>query len=364
MVDAGRRAVTETIDADAHVVEGARFAAQALQRWPEQVKFQQEGRPGFRIEGRRYPEWEGPGAGCPPEHGLSRAPGIDPASVEGTLRDADREGIGRMVLFPSMGLAIPGLRDPRFAAELAALYNEFIADWCGDSGGRLLGVATVPIEDVGASIALVRQAKERGLVCTHVPPALATRNLDHPDLDPFYAAAAELDMPLGVHGAPGVHLPKIGVDRFTNYVQVHCVSFPFDQMAAMTSLVSGGVFERHPKLRVAFLEAGVGWVPFFLDRLHEHWEKRGDWIENGWKRSPREYLERGQIFVSCEPEESILPGVVEVLGDDFILYASDYPHWDSDFPESAKALRERTDLPAASREKILGGNARRFFGLG
>ena len=127
-----------------------------------------------------------------------------------------------------------------------------------------------------------------------IPPALKTRNLDHPDLDPFYAAAVELDMPLGVHGAPGIHLPKIGVDRFTNYIQVHCVSFPFDQMTAMTALVSGGVFDRHPELRVAFLEAGVGWVPFFIDRLHEHYEKRGDWIEGGWQRDPQEYLRGGQ----------------------------------------------------------------------
>ncbi|BAX92836.1 amidohydrolase [Mycobacterium shigaense] len=82
-------------------------------------------------------------------------------------------------------------------------------------------------------------------------------------------------MPLGVHGAPGTHLPKIGVDRFTNYIQVHCISFPFDQMTAMTAMVSGGVFERHPQLRVAFLEAGAGWVPFFIDRLHEHYESEG-----------------------------------------------------------------------------------------
>ncbi|BCI88156.1 hypothetical protein NIIDMKKI_33620 [Mycobacterium kansasii] len=76
------------------------------------------------------------------------------------------------------------------------------------------------------------------------------------------------------------------MDRFTNYIQVHCISFPFDQMTAMTALVSGGVFERHPQLRVAFLEAGAGWVPFFIDRLHEHYEKRGDWIEGGWRHDP------------------------------------------------------------------------------
>src|SRR6202140_5642224 len=106
----------------------------------------------------------------------------------------------------------------------------------------------------------MEEAKDLGLVATKPPPANAHRNLDHPDMDRFYAAAASVGMPLGVHGAPGIHLPKIGVDRFDNYIQVHCISFPFDQMLAMTALVSGGVFDRHPGLRVAFLEAGVGWA--------------------------------------------------------------------------------------------------------
>jgi predicted TIM-barrel fold metal-dependent hydrolase len=196
-----------------------------------------------------------------------------------------------------------------------------------------------------------------------IPPALKKRNLDHPDLDPFYAAAVDLDMPLGVHGAPGIHLPKIGVDRFTNYIQVHCISFPFDQMTAMTALISGGVFDRHPKLKVAFLEAGVGWVPYFIDRMHEHYEKRGDWIPNGWKRDPREYVEAGNVWVSCEPEEPILPAVAQIIGSDFIMYASDYPHWDASWPESTKPLRERKDISDEVRAKIAGANARRFYGL-
>jgi hypothetical protein len=355
----------QIIDADAHVVEGASFAQQALARWPELVKYQvgKDGKGGFTMEGRRYPEPEGPGAGCPPQHGLTRAEGADPYTLEGTLRDADREGIDRMVLYPSMGLAAPTLRDLRFGAEFSALYNAFIADWCKRSGGRLFGVAVVPIEDVQTSIRMLSEAKQQGLVCTLVPPVLRERNLDHPDLEPFWAAAADLDMPLGVHGAPGIHLPQIGVDRFTNYIQVHCVSFPFDQMTAMTSLISGGVFDRHPHLRVGFLEAGVSWVPYFIDRLHEHWEKRGDWIPNGWQRDPRETIARGQIYVSCEPDETVLPAVLDALGSDFVMYASDYPHWDGEFPNSTRALRTRTDISEVSRRKLLGENARRFYAL-
>jgi predicted TIM-barrel fold metal-dependent hydrolase len=353
----------EIVDADAHVIEGASFAKQALARWPDRFRFQvgEDGFGGLLIEGRRYPETQGPGAGCPPQHGV--APGTHPHSVEGMLADADRDQIDRMVLFPSMALAAPSFRDLRFAAEFCSLYNEFIADWCRQSKGRLFGVAVVPIEDVEASTKLAHEAKRAGLVCAMLPPALRERNLDHPDLDPLYAAAADQDLPLAVHGAPGVHLPKIGVDRFSHYIQVHCVSFPFDMMAAMTALVSGGVLERHPRLRVALLESGAGWVPYFLDRLGEHFEKRGDWIPGGWKRHPREYLERGQLFASCEPGEPLLPAAVANLGADWILYASDYPHWDSEFPESARRLRERSDLAPDAQARILGANAERFFGI-
>lgn len=354
------------IDADGHVVEGRAFAAQVLERFPDHVTVDAgpDGVPrGLLYEGRRYPEPEGPGAGCPAEHGLTTRGDPNPYSVEGVLADADRDHIDAMVLFPSMGLAAPTFRDPAFAAGFSRLYNAFITDTCAKGRGRLLAVGVVPIEDVGASIAILREARDKGCVAAMIPPALRERNLDHPDLDPFYSAAEELDMPLGVHGAPGIHLPKIGVDRFRNYVQVHCVSFPFDQMTAMTAMVSGGVLDRHPRLRVAFLEAGVTWVPYFLDRLHEHYEKRGAWIENGWRRDPREYVERGQVYVSCEPDETVLPAVVDALGADFILYASDYPHWDCEFPESTRPLRERRDIDDATRAKILGGNAERFFGL-
>jgi predicted TIM-barrel fold metal-dependent hydrolase len=353
-----------TIDADAHVIEGIGLASEALSRWPDKVKLARtsDGTPVFTIEGRVYPESHGPGAGCPPQHGLTEN-ADDPHSPAGVLADADREGIDQMVLFPSLALGVAGYQDAAFAVGFARLYNRFIGDYCKKGGGRLFGAAVVPLQDVDASVDVLHEAKEAGHVCAVLPPALRWKNLDHPDFDRLYAAAADLELPLGIHGAPGVHLPPIGVDRFTNYIQVHCISFPFDQMTAMTALISGGVFDRHPKLRVAFLEAGVTWVPYFLDRLHEHWEKRGDWIENGWRRDPRDYVAAGNVWVSCEPGETLLPAVVDALGADFILYASDYPHWDSDFPDSARTLRERTDLDADAKAKILGTNAKRLFGL-
>ena len=351
------------IDSDAHVVEGSTFITEMAQRFPDKVQFSvTEKGPSLLIEGRPYPKDFGPGAGCPAAEGLCLDRGINPFTPEGMLADADREGIETMVFFPSAALGLPAYQDQVFAAEMARSYNRWLADLCSHNSHRLRGVALVPIEDVASSISILGEAKKLGLVGAMVPACLRERNLDHPDLAPFFAAAADLDMPVGIHGAPGIHLPMLGSQRFDNYLQVHCVSFPFDMMVALTALTLGGVFERHPKLRVGLLESGVGWVPYFVERMHEHLEKRGR-LAPACKHKPEEYIARGQLYVSCEPEEEGIRFTAEILGADFMMYASDYPHWDSDFPNSTKPLRERSDLSDAVKAKVLGGNAARFYGL-
>ncbi|HTZ08691.1 MAG TPA: amidohydrolase family protein, partial [Acidimicrobiales bacterium] len=333
----------DVVDADAHAVEPPEFFADLLGRFGDRVGLRTDTKLGVLIEGRPYPQYEGPGAGCPPQHGLTTAPGVDPMRVEGVLANADTDGIDEMVLFPSFGLCVPTIEDPVLGAGLARSYNRWAAAFCATSGGRLHGAAVTPIEHGADAVAVMEEARDLGLVCTIVPPALKTRNLDHPDLDPFYDAAAAMGMPLGVHGAPGIHLPKIGVDRFDNYIQVHCISFPFDQMTAMTALVSGGVFDRHPTLRVALLEAGAGGLPWFVERLGEHYASRGDWIPGGWQHPPRHYVEAGNVVVTCEPDEATLPCVVEALGDRCVMFASDYPHWDGAWPRATTELREHAE---------------------
>src|SRR5689334_24839654 len=91
------------IDADGHVAEEPTLAIEAMKRWPEHVVPRPDGR-ALVIEGRNYPEADGPGAGCPREHGLSTAEGIDYSCAAGVLRDADRDRIDTMVLYPSLGL--------------------------------------------------------------------------------------------------------------------------------------------------------------------------------------------------------------------------------------------------------------------
>ena len=356
--------MTTVVDADAHVIEGRELMAALIERFPDKIRFSQPGDGGtaLYIEGRPYPQSTGPGAGCRAEEGMCLERGANPFTPDGVLADADKEGIDAMVFFPSAALGLPGYTDQQFAAAFARMYNQWMADYCRQGRGRFYGVALVPIEDVGESIKIMREAKQLGLVATMVPAVLKSRNLDHPDLEPFYSAAEELDMPLGIHGAPGIHLPKLGTERFDNYLKVHVLSFPFDMMIASTALILGGVLERHPQLRVALLESGVGWVPYFMERMHEHLEKRGR-LTPECKHDPQEYIARGQVYVSCEPDECAVPLAVEELGADFIMYASDYPHWDSEFPNSTKPLRQRTDLSPEVKARIMGRNAETFYGL-
>ncbi len=355
----------EVVDADGHVAESVEFFGELFQRFPDQMAVRSDTKLGVQVEGRPVPFFEGPGAGCPPDHGITTAAGVNPHSVDGVLANADTDGIDVMVLFPSFGLCVPAVQDPVLGEGIARAYNRWVSEFCAKGQGRLHAAAVVPVESVDTAVSVMGEAKELGLVCTVLPPALRDRNLDHPDLEPLYSAAEDLDMALGIHGAPGIHLPKIGVDRFTNYIQVHCISFPFDQMTAMTALVSGGVFDRHPRLRVAFLEAGAGWLPWFVERLGEHYESRGDWIPNGWRRPPAQYVEVGNVWITCEPDEGTLPSFVQALGDRCVMFASDYPHWDGAWPRATTELVEhaRGRLSEESLARVAGANARAFYGL-
>jgi len=352
------------VDADAHVIEGRDLMAALIERFPDKIRFSNAAEEGtaLYIEGRAYPQSTGPGAGCKADEGMCLERGANPFTLDGVLADADKEGIDTMVLYPSAQLGLPGYEDQAFAAAVARLYNTWMADYCRRADGRLAGVGLVPIEDVGESIRIMTEAKAMGLVATMIPAVLKDRNLDHSDLASFFSAAEDLNMPLGIHGAPGIHLPKLGTERFDNYLKVHVLSFPYDMMMASTALVLGGVLDRHPKVRVALLESGVGWFPYLIERMHEHMEKRGRLCPE-CKLDPKDYVARGQIYVSCEADEAGIPLAVQELGADFIMWASDYPHWDSDFPDASKPLRQRQDLEDDVRARILGGNATRFYGL-
>jgi uncharacterized protein len=154
-----------------------------------------------------------------------------------------------------------------------------------------------------------------------------------------------------------------GTTRFDKFFYVHLFGHPFEQMIALSVLVGEGVLDRFPKLRFVFLESGCGWVPYWLDRLNEHYEVLGVQLP-ALKTEPSNLLQRGQLYFSCEPDETELPHVVDTIGDNWIVFASDYSHFDSRFPGASEPIVENQKLNDLSKRKILNDNARRLYPLG
>src|SRR2546426_150716 len=179
---------------------------------------------------------------------------------------------------------------------------------------------------------------------------------------PIYEEAQRLDVMLAVH-ASGSHLGGAGVDLFPRFIQAHTCSHPFGQMRQLTSLVFEGIPERFPDLRIAFLEAGAGWAPYWMERMDDEYDKRGEVEAPVLKKKPSDYVRSGKIYFSCEADEWLLPQAVKLVGENQIVYASDFPHWDNSYPASIAEIRDRGDLSDAQKRKILGDNARRLYGL-
>jgi hypothetical protein len=194
-------------------------------------------------------------------------------------------------------------------------------------------------------------------------PAVGLRTpLGHADFWPIYAEAERLGSMVGVHATVrGPHF--FGADLFDRFVEVHTLSHPFAQMIQMTSLAFQGVFEAFPRLKVAFLEAGCTWVPYWLGRMDEEWEKRGALEAPQCRRKPSAYLTSDRVFYPAEASEWLLGPTTAALGDAGIFYASDWPHWDHEFPENIHEMQKRSDLSDEAKRQILSATARRLYGL-
>ena len=268
----------------------------------------------------------------------------------------------KAVLFPTNCLGAGMIKDPDAAVALCRAYNDWLArDFCTPEQG-LVGVALLPAQDAEEAVKEVRRAKELGLVglmFTADGPHL----LGHRSYDPVYRAAADEDLPLGVH-ASGMSLADThtGASDFPKFIQAHSISHPFGVIRQFTSMMLEGVFERFPTVRFGFLECGGTWAPWYLDRLDEEFEHRGEEEAPNLTRRPSTFVhEGGNIFFGCEAEERMLGPTLEIIGRDTVMYASDWPHWDGNYPDSLREMERRVDLTEDQRAGVLRDAAMRFY---
>jgi predicted TIM-barrel fold metal-dependent hydrolase len=263
-----------------------------------------------------------------------------------------------------MGLFVPFLPelDGRESAAACAAYNEWIAAYCATDPDRLAGMGVVPQRDPRLAAGEVRHAASLGLPGVIVRPNhVAGVYLDDAAFDPLYDALEETGLVLGVHEALGVRAPTIGRDRFEGFAARHMCSHPLEQMSAAVALLLGGVLERHDTLRVAFLESGTGWLPYWLARLDEHRE----WMEStecaGLSLTPREYFAR-QCVISSDPEDTLAGFVIGTVGADHVMWASDFPHPDAHFPDAVDVFTAAlAGTPPADVRQVLWDTAAEFY---
>lgn len=353
------------IDGDGHVGSTQRTWDEYLEepyrgRRPRIVK-DNNGSDRWMVEGQLWPKPYGISSGQPEGiKGSMLRPGVSDPQVR--LSDMDSEGIDIAVLFGNLPeLILAGLSDKGLAHAMARAYNNWLVDFCEADSQRLKGVAMLSLHDVGDAIAEMQRAtQELGHVAAMLATNVKGKDLNHPDFLPLFAEAERLAIPLCVHGAPST-LSFAGADRFENYFYTHVIAHPFEQMISLMCIVCSGVLKKFPKLKVAFLESGIGWVPYWLERLDEHHETRANLVPE-IDRPPSEYIKDGNVYFFCEPEESMIPYVAAQY-EDALVFTSDYPHWDATFPGAVASLAEREDLSESVKRKVLSENAARFYGL-
>jgi uncharacterized protein len=298
--------------------------------------------------------------GCP-------SGGYDPSA---RLKVMDEEGIDVAVLYPTIGLTWEGhVSDPALAAAYCRAYNTWLVEYCQADPQRLVPVAHISLSDLAAARIELRRAVQAGARGVFVRSDLiGDRPLGHRSFDPFWADCQDLDVPVGLHvvvrdDRPLAQWwrgqqPELGVGR-SGYL-FHFAFLTLPVVAAFTSLLQGGTLERFPRLKVAILETGVGWLPHWLERLDAKYRLVRDLTP--LSRPPSDYFRR-QCWVSAEPDEETIPYMTGLLGDDRVVWASDYPHVDAHL-SPVKALRHHmAELPSASQQNILGDNAVRLYGL-
>jgi predicted TIM-barrel fold metal-dependent hydrolase len=270
------------------------------------------------------------------------------------LADLDVEGIDVQVIFPT-NLSNNANPDTPRALEWARAYNDWLADFCKVNPTRLKGVATIALQDVNVAIAEIRRAvEELGHVAVMMPTNVMDRDIGHKDYWPFYEEVQRLGIPLCLHG--GINAAERLSGRFDKFIGVHTVAFPFECMTSVVGLVYAGVPEAFPKMKIAVLEGCCGWLPFLMDRMDEEFEKQGWRDAPLLKRKPSEYLASEQFYYSIEIEESMVPYLIDRIGVGRLLWASDYPHWDTSWPHSVAHFWERKDIAEADKRKIFGDN--------
>jgi len=301
-----------------------------------------------------------------PHFQVARAHSFDAAS---TLTAMDIEGIDVAVMYGTRGRQILCHDDlaPDYAAALARAYNNWAADYCKTDPQRLKFAAQIAMHDVTLAVEELRRCvTELGAVAAiGTPNPVNGQHLHDPACERLWDELERLNVPIGFHPTGNTALRDDAGTRYVGHINFHPIAHairnPVELMGALASLTTGGVLERHPSVRAAFLEGTAGWLYWWLWRLDDHWEKFGPGCEFPLKMMPSEYFKR-QCCVALDVDEEPAVPVIKAVGADYFVVSSDYPHPDGAFPEAMQQFMG-LDLDDEARRKILWDNCARLYAI-
>ena len=302
-----------------------------------------------------------------PHYALAHARGYD---AESHLQAMDIEGIDVAVIYGTRGrqVLMHDDLDSQIAAALARAHNNWTRDFCALNPRRLKFAAQVAFHDVPSAIAEARRAvRELGAVAViGNPNPINGRHIHDPEFEPLWDAIEELGVPVGFHPTGQSSLRDDIARRYLDHPNGRVIGIagrnPMELMLAFASVAAGGVLERHPRLRCAWLEGTCGWLPWWLWRLDEAWEKFGPGSSVKISKLPSEYFFR-QCYVATDADEKVLHQVVEAVCDDNIVVSTDYPHSDGLFPHAIEEFVALERVSDKTKAKVLWDNCARLYNL-
>jgi len=284
---------------------------------------------------------------------------IAKASLNEWRQFLDEDEIAWSVLYPTTGLTFGLVRDKDWACALATGYNNYLFENFTKQEKRLKGMALIPLQSIPDAVKELRRAiTELGFVGAVLPAVGLRQPFGDEKYFPLYQAAEDLGALLAVHAAP---TQGIGVDLFDRLIEVRTLSHGFGQMIQMTSMIYSGVFDKFPTLKIAYAEAGCGWVPYLMERLDLEFEHRSAQAPD-CRVIPSEHLKSGRIFIHCELEDRGIPQIAQLLRDDILFCATDFPHEPrSEFRENIEKFMAREDVRAETKHKVMFENPKRMY---
>ena len=280
----------------------------------------------------------------------------------------DNSGIDYMIVYPTAGLyatAVPNM-EAEMAMAFRRAYNTWLGDFCAEAGGRVFGAAAIDMRDPEGSAREARRCVKdldfKAVVLNPTP--VDGHHIFDEACDPLWAEIADLDVPVGIHVGGGN-----ASDSFLFYYlpgqnagTLSTAGFAIGNMIASMAFISGGVLERHPKLRVVHLEAGSGWAAYWPERLASsvNGGSRGR-QPMGLSMFPVEYFQR-QCFVAADQDDPGIKQAIEAVGDDNIVTATDFGHGEGRrYGQAVEMLLELPGVSDESKKKILWDNALRLY---